>query len=185
MDKKIYKETEEKMKKVLDNLKSDLATIRAGRASAALLEKISVDYYGTLTPVNQLATISVPEPRMILIQPWDVKVISSIEKAILKSDLGLTPSSDGKVIRLVLPELTMERRKELVKMAKKKAEDAKVVIRNIRRDTNESIKKMEKNGEISQDDSKRWQEEIQKLTDNYIELIDKALANKEKDIMEV
>nr|PZN03743.1 MAG: ribosome recycling factor [Bacillota bacterium] len=185
MDKKIYKETEEKMKKVLDNLKSDLTTIRAGRASAALLEKISVDYYGTLTPVNQLATISVPEPRMILIQPWDVKVISSIEKAILKSDLGLTPSSDGKVIRLVLPELTMERRKELVKMAKKKAEDAKVVIRNIRRDTNESIKKMEKNGEISQDDSKRWQEEIQKLTDNYIELIDKALANKEKDIMEV
>jgi len=185
VDKKIYKETEEKMKKVLDNLKSDLATIRAGRASAALLEKISVDYYGTLTPVNQLATISVPEPRMILIQPWDVKVISSIEKAILKSDLGLTPSSDGKVIRLVLPELTMERRKELVKMAKKKAEDAKVVIRNIRRDTNESIKKMEKNGEISQDDSKRWQEEIQKLTDNYIELIDKALANKEKDIMEV
>lgn len=185
MDKKIYKETEEKMKKVLDNLKSDLATIRAGRASAALLEKISVDYYGTLTPVNQLATISVPEPRMILIQPWDVKVISSIEKAILKSDLGLTPSSDGKVIRLVLPELTMERRKELVKMAKKKAEDAKIVIRNIRRDTNESIKKMEKNGEISQDDSKRWQEEIQKLTDNYIELIDKALANKEKDIMEV
>ncbi|MFO7152757.1 MAG: ribosome recycling factor [Bacillota bacterium] len=173
------------MKKVLDNLKSDLTTIRAGRASAALLEKISVDYYGTLTPVNQLATISVPEPRMILIQPWDVKVISSIEKAILKSDLGLTPSSDGKVIRLVLPELTMERRKELVKMAKKKAEDAKVVIRNIRRDTNESIKKMEKNGEISQDDSKRWQEEIQKLTDNYIELIDKALANKEKDIMEV
>lgn len=185
MDKKIYKETEEKMKKVLDNLKSDLTTIRAGRASAALLEKISVDYYGTLTPVNQLATISVPEPRMILIQPWDVKVISSIEKAILKSDLGLTPSSDGKVIRLVLPELTMERRKELVKMAKKKAEDAKIVIRNIRRDTNESIKKMEKNGEISQDDSKRWQEEIQKLTDNYIELIDKALANKEKDIMEV
>jgi ribosome recycling factor len=122
---------------------------------------------------------------MILIQPWDVKTINSIEKAILKSDLGLTPTSDGKVIRLVLPELTMERRKELVKMAKKKAEDAKVVVRNIRRDTNELIKKMEKNGEISQDDSKRWQEEIQKLTDNYIEQIDKALTNKEKEIMEV
>jgi ribosome recycling factor len=185
VDKKIYKETEDKMKKVLDNLKSDLAAIRAGRASTALLDKISVDYYGVPTPVNQLATISVPEPRMILIQPWDVKTINSIEKAILKSDLGLTPTSDGKVIRLVLPELTMERRKELVKMAKKKAEDAKVVVRNIRRDTNELIKKMEKNGEISQDDSKRWQEEIQKLTDNYIEQIDKALTNKEKEIMEV
>jgi ribosome recycling factor len=185
VDKKIYKETEDKMKKVLDSLKSDLAAIRAGRASTALLDKISVDYYGVPTPVNQLATISVPEPRMILIQPWDVKTINSIEKAILKSDLGLTPTSDGKVIRLVLPELTMERRKELVKMAKKKAEDAKVVVRNIRRDTNELIKKMEKNGEISQDDSKRWQEEIQKLTDNYIEQIDKALTNKEKEIMEV
>lgn len=185
MDKKIFKETEDKMKKVLDNFKSELAAIRAGRASTALLDKISVDYYGVPTPINQLATISVPEPRMILIQPWDGKMINSIEKAILKSDLGLTPTSDGKVIRLVLPELTLERRKELVKMAKKKAEDAKVFVRNIRRDTNELIKKMEKNGEISQDDSKRWQEEIQKLTDNYIEQIDKALTNKEKEIMEV
>ncbi|ADL08010.1 ribosome recycling factor [Thermosediminibacter oceani DSM 16646] len=185
MDKKIYKETEERMKKVLGNLKSELAAIRAGRASTALLEKVFVDYYGVPTPVNQVATVSVPEPRMILIQPWDVKMLSAIEKAILKSDLGLTPTSDGKVIRLILPELTSERRKELVKMAKKKAEDAKVLVRNIRRDANELVKKMEKNGEISEDDSKRSQEEIQKLTDNYIEEIDKAFTNKEKEIMEV
>ncbi|WP_041424121.1 ribosome recycling factor [Thermosediminibacter oceani] len=173
------------MKKVLGNLKSELAAIRAGRASTALLEKVFVDYYGVPTPVNQVATVSVPEPRMILIQPWDVKMLSAIEKAILKSDLGLTPTSDGKVIRLILPELTSERRKELVKMAKKKAEDAKVLVRNIRRDANELVKKMEKNGEISEDDSKRSQEEIQKLTDNYIEEIDKAFTNKEKEIMEV
>ncbi|TYP54277.1 ribosome recycling factor [Thermosediminibacter litoriperuensis] len=185
MDKKIYKETEERMKKVLGNLKSELAAIRAGRASTALLDKVFIDYYGVPTPVNQVATVSVPEPRMILIQPWDVKMLGAIEKAILKSDLGLTPTSDGKVIRLVLPELTSERRKELVKMAKKKAEDAKVLVRNIRRDANDLVKKMEKNGEISEDDSKRSQEEIQKLTDNYVEEIEKAFANKEKEIMEV
>ncbi|MCG0275020.1 MAG: ribosome recycling factor [Thermosediminibacteraceae bacterium] len=185
MDKKIYKETEERMKKVLENLKSELAAIRAGRASTALLDKVLVDYYGVPTPVNQLATISIPEPRMILIQPWDTKMLSNIEKAILKSELGLNPINDGKVIRLVLPELTMERRQELVKMAKKKAEEAKVFVRNIRRDSNETIKKMEKDGEISQDDSRRYQEEIQKLTDNYIEQIEKILSNKEKEIMEV
>ncbi|WP_342782603.1 ribosome recycling factor [Thermosediminibacter litoriperuensis] len=173
------------MKKVLGNLKSELAAIRAGRASTALLDKVFIDYYGVPTPVNQVATVSVPEPRMILIQPWDVKMLGAIEKAILKSDLGLTPTSDGKVIRLVLPELTSERRKELVKMAKKKAEDAKVLVRNIRRDANDLVKKMEKNGEISEDDSKRSQEEIQKLTDNYVEEIEKAFANKEKEIMEV
>jgi len=185
MDKKIYKETEERMKKVLEILKSELAAIRAGRASTALLDKVRVDYYGVPTPVNQLATISIPEPRMILIQPWDIKMLSNIEKAIIKSDLGLNPINDGKVIRLVLPELTMERRQELVKMAKKKAEEAKVSVRNIRRDANETIKKLEKEGEISQDDSRRSQEEIQKLTDNYIEQIEKILSNKEKEIMEV
>ncbi|MCR4430543.1 MAG: ribosome recycling factor [Tepidanaerobacteraceae bacterium] len=185
MDKKIFGEIEDKMKKVQGNLKADFAAIRAGRASAALLDKIFVDYYGTLTPVNQLASVSVPEPKMILIQPWDMKMIGAIEKAILKSDLRLTPNNDGKVIRLILPELTSERRQELVKMARKKAEDAKVIIRNIRREYNEILKKMEKNHEISEDEHKRSQEEIQKLTDKYTEEIEKMLEHKEKDIMEV
>lgn len=185
MDKKIFSEVEEKMKKALGNLKADFAAIRAGRASAALLDKVFVDYYGTPTPVNQLASVSVPEPKMILIQPWDIKMIGAIEKAILKSDLRLTPNNDGKVIRLILPELTSERRQELVKMSRKKAEDAKVIIRNIRREYNEALKKMEKNHEISEDEHKRSQEEIQKLTDKYTEEIEKMLEHKEKDIMEV
>lgn len=185
MDKKICNEAEEKMKKAIASTKSDFSAIRAGRASAALLDKVLVDYYGTPTPINQVASVSVPEPKMILIQPWDMKMLSTIEKAILKSDLHLTPNNDGKVIRLILPELTAERRQELVKMAKKKAEDGRVIIRNIRREFNETLKKMEKNHEISEDDLKRSQEEIQKLTDKYIEEIDKMLANKEKDIMEV
>jgi len=173
------------MKKVLANLKSEFATIRTGRASTALLDKVYVDYYGTLTPINQVASVSVPEPKMILIQPWELKMLQVIEKAILKSDLGLTPNNDGKVIRLILPELTAERRQELVKLAKKKTEDAKVSIRNIRREYNDTLKKMEKNKEISEDDLKRSQEEIQKMTDKYIDETDKILANKEKDIMEV
>ncbi|WP_422445941.1 ribosome recycling factor [Thermoanaerobacterium sp. DL9XJH110] len=173
------------MKKVLANLKAEFGAIRAGRASAALLDKVFVDYYGVPTPVNQVASINVPDPKMIVIQPWDVKMLGAIEKAILKSDLRLTPNNDGKVIRLVLPELTSERRQELVKMAKKKAEDAKVFIRNIRREYNETLKKLEKNGEISEDERTRSQEDIQKLTDRYIEEIEKAMENKEKDIMEV
>lgn len=173
------------MNKVLTNLKSEFATIRTGRASTALLDKILVDYYGTPTPVNQVATISVPEPKMILIQPWETNMLQVIEKAILKSDLGLTPNNDGKVIRLILPDLTAERRKELVKYAKKKAEEAKVSIRNIRREYNDMLKKMEKNKEISEDDSKRSQEEIQKITDKYIDKADEILENKEKEIMEV
>jgi len=185
VDKKFYKETEEKMNKVVSILKQDLATIRAGRASTALLDKVMVDYYGVPTPVNQVATINIPEPRMIVIQPWDVKMLQPIEKAILKSDLGLTPTNDGKVIRLVLPVLTMERRKELTKMAKQKAEEAKVHIRNIRREVNEQLKKMEKNGEISEDEHKRAQDDIQKMTDKFIEEIDKIYNIKEKEIMEV
>lgn len=185
MDKKIFSEVEERMKKTLENLKTDFAAIRAGRASGTLLDKVFVDYYGTPTPVNQVASVSVPEPKMILIQPWDIKVIGAIEKAILKSDLRLTPNNDGKVIRLILPELTSERRKELVKMSRKKAEDAKVIIRNIRREYNETLKKMEKNHDISEDDQKRSQEEIQKLTDKYTEEIEKMLERKEKDITEV
>jgi ribosome recycling factor len=173
------------MKKVLANLKAEFGTIRAGRASAALLDKVFVDYYGVPTPVNQVASINVPDPKMIVIQPWDLKMLGAIEKAILKSDLRLTPNNDGKVIRLVLPELTSERRQELVKLAKKKAEEAKVFIRNIRREYNETLKKLEKNGEISEDERTRSQEDIQKLTDRYIEEIEKAMENKEKDIMEV
>lgn len=173
------------MSEVLLNLKSEFTAIRAGRASTALLDKIYVDYYGSPTPVNQVASVSVPEPKMILIQPWDLKMLGVIEKAILKSDLRLTPNNDGKVIRLILPELTAERRQELVKLSKKKAEEAKISIRNIRREYNDTLKKMEKNKEISEDDLKRSQEEIQKITDKYIEEIEKILANKEKDIMEV
>jgi len=185
MDKQILKDAEERMKKVLTSLKSEFATIRTGRASTALLDKIYVDYYGTPTPINQVASLSVPEPKMIVIQPWDMKVLGAIEKAILKSDLGLTPNNDGKVIRLILPDLTAERRKELVKLSSKKAEEARVAVRNIRREFNDRLKKQEKNHEISEDDMKRAQEEIQKLTDKYIEEIDKALEQKEKDIMEV
>ena len=185
MDRTIFTEIEDRMNKVLANLKSEFATIRAGRASTALLDKVYVDYYGSPTPINQVASVSVPEPKMILIQPWDLKMLGVIEKTILKSDLHLTPNNDGKVIRLILPELTAERRQELVKLAKKKTEDAKVSIRNIRREFNDTLKKMEKNREISEDDSKRSQEEIQKITDKYIEETDKILASKEKDIMEV
>lgn len=185
MDKSIYTEMEKEMKEVLSKLKSELVVIRTGRASASLLDKIYVDYYGSTVPINQIASISVPEPKMIVIQPWDIKILGVIEKAILKSDLRLTPNNDGKVIRLVLPELTSERRQELLKLAKKKAEEAKVSIRNIRREYNENLKKMEKSGEISEDELKRSQEEVQKLTDKYIEEVDKMLAAKETDIMEV
>lgn len=181
----MFNEIEERMKKVLANLKSEFATIRAGRASTALLDKIFVDYYGTPTPINQVASINVPEPKMILIQPWDLKMLGVIEKAILKSDLHLTPNNDGKVIRLILPELTTERRQDLVKIAKKKTEEAKVFIRNIRREYNDILKKMEKNREISEDDLKRSQEEIQKITDSCIDETDKVLNNKVKDITEV
>lgn len=173
------------MGNVLVNLKSEFATIRAGRASTTLIDKIYVEYYGTPTPVNQIASVNIPEPKMILIQPWDMKCLGDIEKAILKSDLNLTPNNDGKVIRLVLPDLTSERRQELAKMAKKKAEDAKISIRNIRRENNDTLKKMEKTGEISEDDLKRFQDDIQKITDRYIDETDKILAAKEKDIMEV
>lgn len=185
MDKSIYTEMEKEMKEVLSKLKSEFVVIRTGRASASLLDKIYVDYYGSPVPINQIASISVPEPKMIVIQPWDIKILGVIEKAILKSDLRLTPNNDGKVIRLVLPELTSERRQELLKLVKKKAEEAKVSIRNIRREYNENLKKMEKSGEISEDELKRSQEEIQKLTDKYIEEVDKMLSAKETDIMEV
>lgn len=181
----VSNEAEEKMKKTVELLRKDLAAVRAGRANSAMLEKISVDYYGTPTPVNQLANISIPEPRMLIIQPWDKTSIKDIEKAILKSDLGLTPSNDGNIIRLNIPQLTAERRTEIVKTVKKKAEEARVAIRNVRRELIDDIKKIEKEKLASEDESKKGQEKAQKLTDKHIKDIDDVLLKKEKEIMEV
>ncbi len=185
MIKEVVNEAEDRMKKAIDVLRKDLASLRAGRATPALLDKVLVDYYGVPTPINQMANVSVPEPRLLVIQPWDKSVISSIEKAILKSDLGLTPNNDGTVIRLSIPQLTQERRNELVKVVRKKAEETKVAIRNVRRDANEELKDMEKKHQISEDDFKRAQEDVQKLTDKCIKDVDKVLENKEQEIMEV
>ncbi len=178
-------DAEEKMHKTEEVLKKDLASVRAGRANPAVLDKVSVDYYGTPTPINQLANVSVPDPRMITIQPWDKSSIKDIEKAILKSDLGLMPSNDGMVIRLNIPQLTAERRAEIVKTVKKKAEDAKVAVRNIRRELIDEIKQLEKDKTVSEDDSKKGQEKAQKLTDKIVKDIDEILDKKEKEIMEV
>lgn len=175
---------EDRMQKAVAALQKELVSLRAGRATPALLDRVQVEYYGAMTPLNQLANINVPDPRTLLIQPWEKSSLGAIEKAILKSELGLTPTSDGTMIRLTIPPLTEERRLELVKMTKKYGEDAKVAIRNIRRDSNESIKKMEKT-EISEDESRRHQDDIQKSTDKYIAEVDKVLAAKEKEIMEV
>jgi len=176
---------ESKMEKTVATLRRELATLRAGRATPALLDKITVEYYGSATPVSQLANISVPEPRLLVIQPWDKKTMAEIERAILKSDLGLTPNNDGSVIRLAIPQLTEERRRELVKVVKKKSEETRVAVRNIRRDVNEELKKSEKNGELTEDELRKLQESMQKLTDKYIEEIEKVLVTKEKEIMEV
>lgn len=181
----IMTDAEERMKKSVDALRKELATIRAGRANPAMLDKVLVDYYGTPTPVNQLANIGVPEPRMMTIQPWDKNSLATIEKAILKSDLGLTPSNDGNLIRLVIPQLTEERRAELVKSTRKRAEESRVAVRNIRRDVNDSIKKLEKDKKISEDEAKKGQDSVQKLTDKYIKEVDEVLDKKEKEIMEV
>ncbi|KNZ71233.1 ribosome recycling factor [Thermincola ferriacetica] len=185
MVKDIINEAEDRMKKAVEALRKDLATLRTGRATPALLEKIQVDYYGVPTPINQMAKVSAPEPRLLVIQPWDKSVLGEIEKAIMKSDLGLTPNNDGTVIRLNIPQLTQERRAELVKICKKKAEDGRVAIRNIRRDANDQLKEFEKSGDISEDDNRRGQEEIQKLTDKYIKEVDQLLEHKEQEIMEV
>jgi ribosome recycling factor len=181
----VKKQATEKMEKAIQVLKKDLAALRAGRATPALLEKVVVEYYGSEMPVNQLANISTPDPRTLVIQPWDKSTLADIERAILKSDLGLTPSNDGNVIRINLPALTQERRAELVRVVKKTGEEAKVAIRNIRRDANDDIKKLEKNGDISEDESRRGQDEIQKLTDKFIQEADKIVAAKEKEIMEI
>jgi len=181
----VKKRSAEKMEKAIQVLKRDLASMRAGRATPALLEKVTVSYYGSEMPVNQLASISAPEPRLLVVQPWDKSALPEIERAILKSELGLTPTNDGNVIRIAIPALTEERRAELVKVVKKSGEEAKVAIRNVRRDANEEIKKMGKNGEISEDDVRRGQDEIQKLTDRYIREVDEVIAAKEKEIMEI
>ena len=175
----------DKMGKTTSVLKRDLGAIRAGRANPQVLDKIMVDYYGTPTPINQMGNISSPEARMLVISLWDVKLIPQVQKAIQKSDLGINPTNDGKFIRLVFPELTEERRKELVKVVRKKGEEAKVAIRSIRRDSNEQIKKSKKDGEITEDDQRELEEEAQKLTDRYIKDIDKIIDEKEKEIMEV
>lgn len=176
---------EDRMKKALEVLRKDLASLRAGRATPALLDKLTVDYYGTPTPVNQVANISVPEPRMITIQAWEKNMIAAIEKAILKSDLGLTPNSDGVVIRLNIPQLTQQRRVELAKAIHKKAEDGRVAVRNLRRDANDMIKKLEKDKVVSEDEAKKAQDDMQKMTDKYIKEIDQIMSAKEKEIMEV
>ncbi len=180
----IYEETTEGMKKSVDNLKIELNRMRTGRASLSILDPLRVDYYGTLTPLNQMATLAVPESRLITIQPWDVSVLKDIEKIILKSDLGLTPSNDGKIIRISIPALTEERRKELVKVVHKICEDHKVTVRNVRRDANDLLKSLKKDGEISEDGAFKAQEEIQKITDEHITLIEDCYKEKEKEILE-
>lgn len=181
----ILLQIESKMEKSIENLMSEFGSIRAGRANPHVLDKIKVDYYGTPTAMQQVANISVPEPRMIQIQPWEASMVKVIEKAILTSDLGLTPTNDGKMIRLIFPDLTEERRKELVKDIKKKGEEAKVAIRNVRRDANDKSKKKNKAGEIPDDAFKELEDKIQKITDKYIESIDKAVEVKSKEILTV
>ena len=183
--KEVNKEFDAKMQKTIDVVMSDFASVRAGRANAAVLDKITVDYYGAPTPLNQVAAISSPDPRSLMIQPWDGSLLKAIEKAILASDLGINPQNDGRAIRLVFPPLTEERRKDLVKQTKKYAEEAKVAIRNIRRDALDDVKKLKKDNQISEDEEKRFENEIQKLTDESIKKIEEMLSAKEKDILQV
>lgn len=185
MIKQLLADAEDRMGKVEAILINDFASLRAGRATPALLDRVLVDYYGTPTPVNQTANISCPEPRLIVVQPWDKNQIGAIEKAILKSDLGITPSNDGTVIRLTVPQLTEERRREMVKLCGKKAEDSKVAVRNIRRDVNDGLKALEKAKEASEDEVKKALDDAQKLTDKFIKRLDGVLAKKEAEIMEV
>ena len=177
-------ETRERMGKTIDDLENEFKRVRTGRASLSLLDGIRVDYYGTQTPLNQMASLSVPESRLIVIQPWDVSAIKEIEKSILKSDLGLTPSSDGKLIRISIPPLTEERRKELVKVVSKICEEHKIAARNIRRDANELLKGFKKDGDIAEDDAFKAQDQVQKITDEYIAKIDEMYKEKEKEILE-
>jgi ribosome recycling factor len=181
----LLKRFNEKMDRTIAILKEDLNTVRAGRANAAILDKVQVDYYGTMSPLNTIANISVPDPRTILITPFDPSSISGIDKAIQEANLGMNPSTDGKNIRLIVPQLTEERRRELTKTTKKMGEDAKVAVRNLRRESNDAAKKLEKNGEITEDDLKKGLDDIQKATDKHIKMIDEMIAKKDRDIMEV
>jgi len=181
----VKKDCENRMKKAIDHLVSDFNSLRAGRANPGMLDRIMVNYYGQMTALNQLANITVADARLLIIQPWDKSSISEIEKAIMKSDLGITPSNDGNVIRIAIPPLTEERRKELVKIVKKRAEECKVAIRNIRREANDQLKALEKEKTISEDENKKAQENVQKLTDKYIKDVETILQAKEKEIMEV
>ncbi|KAF0820405.1 MULTISPECIES: ribosome recycling factor [unclassified Cytobacillus] len=185
MPKQVIADAKERMTKAISAYTRELASIRAGKANASLLDRITVDYYGAPTPVNQLAGVSAPEARLLVITPYDKSILGEIEKAILKSDIGLNPSNDGSVIRLAIPQLTEERRKELVKVVKKESEEAKVAIRNVRRDANDDLKKLEKNGEITEDDLRGFSDDIQKLTDDHISQIDELTKEKEKEILAV
>jgi ribosome recycling factor len=185
MIKDLLKETEGRMEKAVDALQSDLMTVRTGRASPALVERIRVDYYGVLTPLNQLATISAPEPRLLTIKPWDASTMSSIEKAIMKSDLGLTPSNDGHIIRLSIPRLTEERRLELVKLVNKRLEEGKVALRNVRRESMDDLRDLEKEKLISEDDMFVGRDELQKMIDDFVKQMDEIAKAKEEEIMEV
>ncbi|HHW08853.1 MAG TPA: ribosome recycling factor [Firmicutes bacterium] len=185
MVKEVIKQAEEKMKGVIAATKREFAAVRTGRANPAILDRVTVNYYGTATPLSQLANIATPEPRLITIQPWDRTAVKEIEKAILQSDLGLTPNSDGQIIRLAIPPLTGERRKELVRLVRKQAEEMRVVIRGIRREVNDAIKGLEKDGNLPQDEARRQEKVVQEMTDRYIQEVDQLLAQKEQEIMEV
>jgi ribosome recycling factor len=181
----VLNDAENKMKGVIAATKRDFAVVRTGRANPAILDRVSVSYYGTPTPISQLATVSVPEPRLITIQPWDRSSLKEVERAILQSDLGLTPMNDGQIIRLAIPPLTEERRKDLVRLVRKEAEDKRVAVRNIRRDANDQLKALQKDGDISEDEAKRAEKQSQELTDKYIKEIDALLQTKEQEIMEI
>jgi len=181
----MFKDLESRMEKTIASLKSELATIRTGRANAALLDHVRVEYYGSEVPVSQVGNISVPEPRMLVIAPWEASLLGAIEKSILKSDLGLTPSSDGEVVRIILPELNEERRRDLVKQVRSVGEKAKVSVRNIRRDGNDDVKKQVKDEGVSEDESKRLQDRIQKITDRFVAEVDEVVGHKEQEILTV
>jgi ribosome recycling factor len=181
----IHNETKDRMAKSIDALKKEMQRVRTGRASASMLDSVKVDYYGTLTPLNQMASISIPESRLITVQPWDVSALKEIEKGILKANIGLTPSSDGKIIRISVPPLTEQRRKEIVKLVNKTCEEFKVAIRNIRRDSNELLKNLKKDNEISEDQQFKAQDKVQAITDDHIKMIDEILKDKEKEILEI
>ena len=185
MTNQVLEQAKEKMNKTIAAFSRELSSIRAGRANAALLDRITVDYYGAPTPINQLGGVSVPEARLLVITPYDKTILGEIEKAIMKSDIGITPTNDGSVIRLMIPALTEERRKDLVKQVRKEAEDAKIAVRNVRRDANDDLKKLEKAGEITEDDLRGYGEDIQKLTDEFIVKVDQVTKEKEKEILEV